>query len=200
MEKSMNAKKAYYVFIAILALCILGVFVTIYIGNGIMQKSSSKLVQTKLEDISADTKEQTYLQARKNLEEYSSLNETISQILPSTKDQAQAVKNLYQIGDANGIIVSDIQFPTSTLGESSSSESVTQAEKVKDMPGVLGIDINVKLKSVSGDTINYGDLIKFLQEVELNRRSMQIKQITVNADQERGGVQAQLTLTIFVKP
>jgi hypothetical protein len=200
MEKPMNAKKAYYVFIAILALCILCVFGAIYIGNSIMQKSSSKLVQTKLEDISADTKEQTYLQARKNLEEYSSLNETISQILPSTKDQAQAVKNLYQIGDANGIIVSDIQFPISTLGESSASESVTQAEKVKGMPGVLGIDINVKLKSVSGDTINYGDLIKFLQEVELNRRSMQIKQITVNADQERGGVQAELTLTIFVKP
>lgn len=200
MEKPMNAKKAYYVFIAILALCILGVIGTIYIGNNIIQKSSANLIRAKLESTSADIKEQTYLQARKNLEEYSTLNETIAQILPSTKDQAQAVRNLYQIGDETEIIIGDIQFPTSTLGESGSSESVTQAQKVKGMAGVLGIDINVRLSPVSGDAISYDNLIRFLQEVELNRRSMQIKQITVNADQQNGGVEAELTLTIFIKP
>ena len=197
----MNAKKTYFLLLGLLLASIVGAIAAIFIGNMIMQKSSDNLVKAKLDSIGADTEEQTYLQARKNLERYSTLNETISQVLPKSKDQAQAVKALYQIGDETGIIVSNIQFPTSTLGQKSTAVgSVTQAKAVTGMPGVQGIDISIELLPASGKSISYANMIKFLQDVELNRRNMQIKQISVNADVINSGVTFKLTLTIFVKP
>jgi len=196
-----NAKKTYFLLLGLLLASIVGAIAAIFIGNMIMQKSSDNLVKAKLDSIGADTEEQTYLQARKNLERYSTLNETISQVLPKSKDQAQAVKALYQIGDETGIIVSNIQFPTSTLGQKSTAVgSVTQAKAVTGMPGVQGIDISIELLPASGKSISYANMIKFLQDVELNRRNMQIKQISVNADVINSGVTFKLTLTIFVKP
>jgi gas vesicle protein len=196
-----NAKKTYFLLLGLLLASIVGAIAAIFIGNMIMQKSSDNLVKAKLDSIGADTEEQTYLQARKNLERYSTLNETISQVLPKSKDQAQAVKALYQIGDETGIIVSNIQFPTSTLGQKSTAVgSVTQAKAVTGMPGVQGIDISIELLPASGKSISYANMIKFLQDVELNRRNMQIKQISVNADVTNSGVTFKLTLTIFVKP
>jgi hypothetical protein len=209
-----NAKKFYYVLIGILTLLVITVGGSVYVGTSLMKKSSDKLVKIKLDNIGYDAEEQTYLQARKDLDKYASLNETMQKILPKSKDQAKAVKELYQLGDETNIVIDNIQFPTSTLGQKSttatnpatsspggtSSKSLTQAKSVEGMPGVMGIDLSVSLQPASGTTISYDNMIKFLQKVENNRRSMQIKDITVNADTKSGGVTFDLTLTIFVKP
>jgi len=68
------------------------------------------------------------------------------------------------------------------------------------MPGVLGINIDISLQPVSGKSISYDNMIKFLQKVEANRRSMQIQHISVKADSQNGGVTFDATLTIFIKP
>ncbi|HUD03290.1 MAG TPA: hypothetical protein VMR51_00640 [Patescibacteria group bacterium] len=208
----MTAKKFYFIMIGLLALSIAGAIAMLYFGNSLMQKNANKLVNAKLSNVSADTEEQSYLNARKDLEKYSSLNATIQKILPKSKDQAQAVKELYQIGDETGIVIDKIQFPTSTLGQktattsstattaSSAASVVTQAQPVTGMPGVLGIDIEIGLLPASGKSISYDNMIKFLQNVEANRRSMQIKNISVQADTQNGGITFDATLTIFIKP
>jgi hypothetical protein len=210
----MNAKRFNRLMIALLALVILGGGVMLYFGNHFMQKSANQLIATKLDNIGYDTEEQTYLQARKDLEKYHDLSEVIQKILPKSKDQAQAVSELYKIGDETGIIIDKIQFPNSTLGQktttptstnnqnssATNSPSVTQALPVTGMPGVLGMDIAISLQPGSGKTISYANMIKFLQKVEVNRRNMQIKQIAVQTDTKNGGVTFQMTLTIFVKP
>lgn len=203
----MTAKKVYFMMIGLLALSIIGAAAMLYFGNSLMHKNANKLVSAKLNNVSADTEEQAYLQDRKDLEKYSSLNATIQKILPKTKDQAQAVKELYQIGAETGIVIDKIQFPASTLGQSitattagAAASAVTQALPVTGMPGVLGIDIDIGLLPASGKSISYDSMIKFLQKVEANRRSMQIKNISVQADTQNGGITFNATLTIFVKP
>lgn len=218
----MTAKKTFYLMTGLLVLMVVGAFVGIYFGNKYMKNSASSLVSTKLDNIASDDEEQTYLQSRKNLEKYKSLSETIAKVLPKSKDQAQAVKELYRIGDETGIVIDKIQFPTSTLGQKTApvatpaptdknsqaapaaatpaAPSVTQAKPVTGMPGVLGIDVQIGLQPAYGKSISYDNMIRFLQKVENNRRSMQIKQINVHADPINGGVTFDTTLTIFVKP
>lgn len=209
----MTAKKFHYSLIFILIILIVSTLVTIYVSFWFLQKKSVNLVNAKLDNIILDTQEKTFLQNRKDLEKYSTLNATIEKILPKSKDQAKAVKELYQIGDETGIIIEKIQFPTSTLGQKTAPKTgtttsvgtttnnvVTQAKPVEGIPKVLGIDINVDLAPSSGKTMSYDSMIRFLQKVEQNRRSMQIKQINVTPDAKNGGVTFSMILTIFIKP
>jgi hypothetical protein len=196
----MNAKKLNLVMMILLALLIVGTGGGLIFANQLLRQGSNKLIQAKLDNIVYDGEEQAYLQARQDLEEYAELNDIIQKILPNSKDQAEAVSELYRIGDETGIIIASVQFPSSSLGQKTSSGNITQAKAVDGMPGVLGIDITVQLEPASGASISYNNMISFLQKVELNRRSMQIKQITVYADTVNGGVTFDLTLTIFVKP
>lgn len=214
----MKAQQFNKVMIGFLVLMSLGLIAMLYVGNMLMQKSAVKLVNAKLDGIGYDAQEQTYLRARKDLDKYSDINETIQKILPKTKDQAQAVSELYKIGDETDIVIERIQFPTSTLGQKKTSsvspsatkttattsqtatQAITQAKAVDGMPGVMGIDISINLLPAKGLSIPYDNMISFLQKVESNRRNMQIKQISVNTDTENGGIAFNVTLTIFVKP
>lgn len=219
----MTAKKTFYMMLSMLVILVIGSVAMLYFGNSFMKKSSISLINAKLDNVAYDSEEQTYLKSRKDLDKYKALNETISKILPKSKDQAQAVKELYRIGDETGIIIDKIQFPSSTLGQKTAAAaatptptnnkasepttaatptttSITQAKAVEGMPGVLGIDIQIGLQPAYGATISYDNMIRFLQKVENNRRSMQIKQINVHADTKNGGVTFDLTLTIFIKP
>jgi transcriptional regulator of acetoin/glycerol metabolism len=195
----MTAKNTHKMLMIMLIMLIVIATSALFISNFMMQKSANNLVQAKLDNVGYDSEEQTYLQARKDLGEYTALNEIIQKILPQSKDQAEAVSELYKIGDETGIKIASITFPSSTLGQKSNSNTVTQAKSVDGMPGVLGIDIAIELEPASGASISYDSMINFLQRVELNRRNMQIKQITVNADTLHGGVTFNMTLTIFVK-
>lgn len=200
----MSAKKFYYLLVVAIALCALLTLGGAYMGTTMMKKSSIKLVQTKLDNIGYDAEEQNFMQARKDLEKYRPLNDVLQKILPKQKDQALAVRELYKIADETGMVIDVIQFPPSTLGQKTTatkqtgttSTGVTQAKAVDGMPGVMGIDINVTMK----DPTSYDNMIRFLQKVELNRRSMQIKSITVGKDSKTKGVIISLTITIFVKP
>ena len=125
----------------------------------------------------------------------------MQKILPKSKDQAQAVSELYKIGDETGIKIASVQFPSSALGQkNTSSGTITQSKTVDGMPGVVGVEVSIQLKPASGASISYDNMISFLQKVELNRRSMQVKQITVYADVVNGGVTFDMIIMMFVKP
>lgn len=213
----MTAKKLYFTLIITICLLIVGAGAMMYFGYSFMKKSSDTLVTAKLDNVAAEEQEVNYLQAKKDLEKYKSLGDLLSYILPKDKDQARAVRELYKIGEETNISVDSIQFPASSLGQKAAATTnattpttnttpatptttVTQAKSVEGMTGVLGIDVDITLKPESGNSIPYDNMIKFLQKLELNRRSMQIKKITVKPDAKNGGVTFNVTLTIFIKP
>lgn len=211
----MTPKRFYFVMIGVFGLGLLAIGATIYFGNSFLQKSSAALVDTKLENKVGEEKERIYIQAKKDLVTYKELGTTIAKVLPKTKDQALAVQELYRIGDETGIVITGIRFPTSTLGVKAATatntgaaattplpaqSSVTQSKAVEGIQGVLGIGVDLELAPARGKTISYEQMLDFLDKIQQNRRSMQITKVTVTPDIKNGGVDASLSVRIFVKP
>lgn len=200
----MNAKRFYYVLVSSLVLLVVGAGAMVYFGTMLMKKTSQTLVDAKLTNLANDTEEANYTQAKKNLLQYSTLSDLVTKILPHDKDQAQAVSEIYKIGSDTGVAITKIEFPSSTLGQKATATSgtatpsgaVTQAKAVEGLKSVLGIDINI---TANNDT-TYNQMINFLQKIESNRRSMQIKKISVRPNAEKNVLNFDLTVTIYVKP
>lgn len=190
-----------------------------YIGYSSMQASSNSLVNAKLDTMLAEEKEKTFIKAKKDLEKYKGLSETLQKILPKDKDQARAVRELYKISDEAGVSIVSITFPSSTLGakaaaaptapagtdktattSTAAQKAVSQAAPVSGLPGVQGIDLELSVEGQNDSFTQFSRMVTFLQKVEQNRRSMQIKKITVTPDDTTRNVKFELTVTIFVKP
>lgn len=198
---------------------IVAIGATVYFGIAFLQKSSDKLVEAKLENQVVEEREKLYLKAKKDLATYQDLGNTIAKVLPKDKDQARAVQELYRIGDETGIDIVGITFPASTLGtkakpvagssttttpttttsSSAAQSTVTQAKPVEGIKGVQGIDINLTLEPVRGETVSYQQMLTFLNKIQQNRRNMQITQVSVQPDVKNGGLTFSLSLRIFVK-
>lgn len=207
----MNAKNLYYTLFGGLVCLILITGLTVYAGTSLMQKSANSLVDAKLDNLEVDTQEISFVQAKKDLEKYKDISALVSKVLPKDKDQARAVSEIYRIGSESNITIDRIQFPSSTLGvktatpsggSSSSASSpaatagITQAKAVDGLKSVLGIDVEIS----SAKDMKYNDMVTFLQKIESNRRSMQIKKISVRPDLDKKVLSFELTVTIFVKP
>ena len=193
--------------IGLLCVFIVAAGAMIYFGTSFMKKSSEALVNAKLDSFAADEQENSFVQAKKDLEKYKDLSVLVEKILPKDKDQARAVSELYKMGAETKVTIDKIQFPSSTLGQKTTASSsstqttpsttavVTQAKAVEGLKSVLGIDIEVS----SGKNLQYDDMIRFLQKIESNRRSMQVKKIVVRPDLEKNVLSFDVTITIFVK-
>ena len=208
----MTAKRLYFTMIGLLLVFIVAAGAMIYFGTSFMKKSSTSLVNAKLDNYAADEQEKGFVQAKKDLEKYKDLSALVDKILPKDKDQARAVTELYKMASESGVTIDRIQFPSSTLGQkaatttpssatdatkpAATSTTVTQAKAVDGLKSVLGIDIEIS----SGKSLKYDDMIKFLQKIESNRRSMQVKKIVVHPDLEKNVLSFEVTVTTFVKP
>jgi len=208
----MTAKRLYFTMIGLLFVFIVAAGAMIYFGTSFMKKSSTSLVNAKLDNYAADEQEKGFVQAKKDLEKYKDLSALVDKILPKDKDQARAVTELYKMASESGVTIDRIQFPSSTLGQkaatttpssatdatkpAATSTTVTQAKAVDGLKSVLGIDIEIS----SGKSLKYDDMIKFLQKIESNRRSMQVKKIVVHPDLEKNVLSFEVTVTTFVKP
>lgn len=210
----MTAKKLYFSMIGLLVVFIIAAGAMIYFGTSFMKKSSESLVNAKLDNYAAEEQERNFVKAKKDLEKYKDLSALVAKILPKDKDQARAVSELYKMAAESNISIDKIQFPSSTLGQkvttpttgsdaskttttpTTPTNTVTQAKAVEGLKSVLGIDIEI----ASGKNLKYEDMIKFLQKIESNRRSMQVKKIVVHPDLEKNVLNFEVTITTFVKP
>jgi len=156
----MNSKKMFYVMLLTLLISIGSVGGVTYIGNKFMTEQSKKLSELKLESKLIEQQATSLRKANKDIQQYSELNNIAKQIVPQDKDQARAVRELYEIAKEQNIKISSITFPSSDLGSStkskqpstpspstSSTSKITQAEAVPDIPGVYKIQTNVVMDS-----------------------------------------------------
>lgn len=208
----MNAKKLYYTMLSVVVFLIIFAGVLVYFGNQAMKKSALNLVNAKLDIMQKDQQEIGYLKAKKDLEKYKDISDLVDKVLPKDKDQARAVGEIYKIGSESNISIDRIQFPSSTLGLKATSTTatptaataattaatptVTQAKPVEGLKSVQGIDVEI----ASSPGMKYNDMITFLQKIESNRRSMQVKKIAVRPDLDKKVLAFDITVTIFVKP
>ena len=191
--------------IALLVLLISCAGGVIYFGNSTLRHESKKLVSLKLQNNATNLQQVTLAKAQKELQQYQSLGQEVTAIVPQDKDQAQAVREIVQIANTSGISLDTITFPTSNLGtvsalaSNSTALAVSQATLVPGIPGVYSI--NMTIQPDQHATYTYNQIIQFLKRLENNRRTAQVSEIQISPDSNNiTRLHFSLQVTIYIKP
>lgn len=220
----MDAKKFRLVMLGALGLSVAIFVIMGVLGLSMLSNKSQDMVGLKLQSTKLDAQLSSLGQAKKQIEQYSYFKDVAQTVIPSDKDQAQAVLDIFQFAGQAGISLQSITFPTSTLGATISTlgtpaasnnaqtaspkDVLSQAQPVLGIAGLYSIPLTVtpatggQVPASSEPT--YPKILDFLNRIEQNRRTAQITQITiqplsgtVNGSQI---INFTLTVNIFIKP
>lgn len=218
-----NAKRFRIILTILLILQATGAGALTVYTNVWLTKKSANLVELKLDTVGLEQQQKVNLQAAKDLKNYESTRVLLEKIVPKSKDQAKTIGELLKIAEEIGVTIRTMTFPASELGNTiarqtvvgttpsaaaTNSNAITQAKPVPNIPGLLGIEVSLsqidRKGGSSGDGVTYKQLLDFLEAVEKNRRTLQIKTLQIlpfrNATGVVGGYSLSLTMNIFVKP
>lgn len=218
-----TAKRFNYIMCGILVLLIGASVALTFYANRWLTTKAQELVGLKLDTAALEAKQDMNQKAAEELEKYSGAANIVEKVVPKSKDQAKAVAELLEIGRENDFSINSITFPASDLGSTSqkpvagttgqataapSSSAISQAKPVEGIPNVLGIEVALGQftgpDTISGNGISFTQLIGFLESIEKNRRTMQIKSLSVTplttTSGKLPGYSLTVTINIFVKP
>lgn len=199
----MSSKKLYFLLIGALVVLAGLSAAGVYFGNQLLKTSADKLYDLKAESLQLSEQQNTLVQAKKDIEKYSEVESIARTVVPQEKDQARTVREIVGIADRTGITIANISFPSSTLGTTDKKKKVadsntTQLTPVEGIPGVYEMEINVQTDSA--DYVPFTTLLGFLRSLEQNRRTAQVKSLTVTPSAEnRELVTFNLVLTVYIK-
>lgn len=199
----MNSKKLHYLLLAGCGLVLLLSGAAIYKGNELLKTRSDKLYNLKAESLTLAEQQKTLVQAKKDIETYSEIESIARTVVPQEKDQARTVREIIAIANRTGVSIANISFPSSTLGtqdkkKKTESTNTTQLVPVEGIPGVYELEINVQTDA--NQSITYETLLGFLGELEQNRRTSQVKSLTITPSAEdRSRITFNVVLSVYIK-
>lgn len=218
----MTSKRLFYILCGVLVLLAAGAVAGVVLGDKQLRAKSDRLVALRTESLALQSQQQSLVQAKKDVQKYSELEKIAKSIVPQDKDQARTVREIVKIADSAGIKISNISFPSSTLGQigakapasssSSSSSSSSAASKstaaptgttqVKPVEGIAGVyQLEINIQTDSNAPVAYSNLLAFLQKLEQNRRTSQVVSLTVTpSTTDRNKVTFNLVLDVYIKP
>ncbi|HSX27287.1 MAG TPA: hypothetical protein VLG25_00725 [Patescibacteria group bacterium] len=217
LKKFKGAQGLFFALLLVLALMIgLAVYI-VTTGNRILQTKTDQLIALKLDSHTLDEQQKSLVQAKRDIEKYSDLEKIAATIVPQEKDQARTVREIIKIAADNGITISNISFTSSSLGNTTvkstptttQTETTTQATttkvpttQVKPVDGINGLYVmEINVQTNLNKPVPYQNLLNFLQQLEQNRRTSQVTNITVQPDsKDRSSVTFTLTLNVYIKP
>lgn len=187
--------------LALIGLLIIVALLGTYEILGFLKTKSNILVGLKAQN-QALQQEQTYLvSAKKEISRYSGLQQIAESIVPQDKDQAETVREIVNIAQTNGITLSGITFPSSSLGsttggKATSTLSLSQLTAVTGIPGVYVLPIEVD-DSTNG--VSYQSFYNFLSALEQNRRTSLVTSLSIQP--VTGGlITFSLTINEYIRP
>lgn len=210
-------KHIVYLLRGLLAFGAVAFFAIMFIGLSMLTSKSHSLADARLQSKIVEDQQASLTQAKAEINKYSYFKEVAKSVIPTDKDQAQAVVDIFKIADQSGISLQNLTFPASTLGvggsgaSSGTSSSVpasksilSQAKPVTGISGLYGIEVIIAPENDKGTPANklptYDKMLDFLRRIERNRRTAQITNIKVEPTQGSPYVNFSLNLNIFIKP
>lgn len=196
----MNSKQIYFILlgaVCVMVLCLIG---GAYSVNQMLAAESRHLVNNRLQ-VAILGQEQTDLaNAKQDIKKYQDLAEIAKSVVPQDKDQAQTIRQIVSIANNNGISLSSITFPMSTLGGAKGTDpSLSQLTPIKGISGVYNLELTVQ--SDANKPVPYSKFINFLNALEHNRRTALVSGITIQPnDQDRSTLAFTLVLDEYIKP
>lgn len=177
----MTPRKLYYALLACLILAGIGLLATGYIADSLLTKKAMTLKQLKAEVENQSTLQSELSKNKRQLREYSALNQIAKTIVPQEKDQAVTIREISRMASESGIPkLSSITFPASTLGGATgvaSANNISQLTPVKGLASVYSLPVTVTLSSTN--SVSYSQFMVFLDKLEQNRRTAQVTSVNI---------------------
>jgi len=208
----MNTKRVYYMMLGVVCLLVIALFGSAYGVQKLLAGQSTDMLHQKAHLV-ALTQEQTQLaQAKNDIKTYTSLYNISKTIVPQTKDQTQAVRQIVKLADENSVKLQSITFPASSLGNAatgatnaapatvhSSTTTLSQLAPVKNIPGVYMLQLTITSDATHYAT--YPQLISFLSSLEQNRQTAIVSTISISPSPDNHSLFSFIiTLSIYIKP
>lgn len=212
------SKRLNFLLRGVIGLLVVGLVAGAYGTNMLLGSQANKLTDLKAKSLALAKEQLILVNAKKEVQSYSSLEHIAQAVVPEDKDQAEAVREIVNIAAANRISLASINFPASTLGTgpagsspststqtttvnpNSSASKLSQLIPVKNIPGVY--DLQITVQGDPGLPVPYAAFVNFLNSLEHNRRTAQIS--TVNLQPHIANhvllVTFSLTLNEYIKP
>ena len=209
----LNSRLVNYLLLAVIGIMVIASLVGTDIVVGLLGKQSNTLVGLKAKRQALVIEQTDLINAKKEIQKYSSLQKITETIVPQSKDQAEAVRELNAFAQQNNFSLTGIIFPASSLGTAvlatptaanphpaagaaSSPISLSQLTPVTGIPGVYTLQVLVEYSS---SAISYQQFYNFLKDVEQNRLTSQVTGLTIQPNNS-GNVTFTLTINEYIKP
>lgn len=193
----MTSKKFFYILISVVVLLCIALVAGAKVAANLLAGKSDKLVALQLQQQSLDSETTQLATAKQQTKKYTPLAEIAKSIVPQDKNQAEAVREIVKIAHNNGISLGSITFPKSDLGNGKSQVNLSQLTSVKDIPGVYSLPITI----MSGQSVSYNSFINFLSQLEHNRRTAQVTNISLQPDSKNSGdLSFTISVNEYIKP
>lgn len=180
----------------VLLATIAGSFGVLYISDKLLAGRASDISRLKAEDQALDTNILTANKNQQTLQELAYVNELAKEVLPPEKIQSNLLGEVLANAEDAGIFLSSIAF-SGSIDEK--NPQLSQTVELKDVPGVRALQFTVDMSSIS-----YSQLLDFLENLEKNRRKMQVESLTITPeledDQQSDKVSANITVNVYIKP
>jgi hypothetical protein len=214
-----DSKTLRLIMIGSLVLLSVGFLATAFLGLSALSKKSQSLVQLKSESQDTDTRLNNLEQAKKEVAKYSYFKDVAKTVIPSEKNQAETVLEIYQMAQQSGISIQSITFPASTLGQAvgapppgaktdaasaTTQTTLTQAKPVSGIPGLYSLELTITPSAgkdvPAAQQVTFPKMLDFLKRIENNRHTAQITQVGIQPASDNQTLSFTLTINIFIKP
>lgn len=204
----MNSKRFFFIMLAMVASLIAVFAGGVYKASSMLKAESDELIDLKLTSSVLDRQRDSLDQAKRDIAEFSELEELTKSIVPQEKDQANTIGEIASHAQTSGIRLGAIQFPQSELGQvtrgkakspSSADSDISQLLPLEDLKGVyvMGIDV----RNHSDHPVKYEQIIQFLSLLESNRRTAQVIDISIQPDDKIvGAFHFSTKLNTYIRP
>jgi hypothetical protein len=220
----MTTKRTYYLLVGLLGLLSLGLVATAYSTNNLLVKQSTKLVEVKARLAALNQEQSELAKSKKDIATYANLYNISKTVVPQSKNQVQAVRQIVNLAGQTGVSLQSITFPSSTLGSGSATTtapasaagptvavgnpSLSQLKPVPKIPGVYDLQLVVTSSTDTGSLATYQELIDFLAALEQNRLTALVSTIAISPGGQATPTTVTshtlfsfiLTLDIYIKP
>lgn len=213
----MSSKKLYFALLGSIVVLFVALIAGTVETNKYLSKQASNLTALKAKSMALSQEQVSLVKAKKDIKQYTDLNKITRTIVPEDKSQAEAVREIVNIADANNITLATISFPSSTLGAAAAKVGTSSAATVapvisnpatdklsqlKPVVGITGVyQLLINVDSDSNVPVSYNQFIGFLSDLEHNRRTAQVSTISIEPSKNNPAVLSfKLTLNEYIKP
>src|SRR5688500_3111383 len=95
----MNSRRLFFILTALLLLIIGGGVAALVKGNEILATKNTRLTELKLEANSLESVQDSLINAKKDIANYSSIEQITKTVVPQEKDQAKTVREIIKLAN-----------------------------------------------------------------------------------------------------